>query len=79
LRDLPVRRVAGSRSPNRIAEIVANRRRITADTALRLSLYFSNGPEFWLNLQSHYDLRVARRQLSADAAERSRTPRKTAR
>jgi addiction module HigA family antidote len=33
-------------SPNRIAEIVHNRRRITADTALRLSLYFGNSPEF---------------------------------
>jgi addiction module HigA family antidote len=38
-------------SPNRIAEIVNNRRRITADTALRLALYFGNTPEFWLNLQ----------------------------
>ena len=35
-------------SPNRIAEIVKNRRRITADTALRLSLYFDNSPEFWM-------------------------------
>jgi addiction module HigA family antidote len=47
-------------SPNRIAEIVNNRRRITADTALQLSLYFRNSPEFWLNLQSHYDLKMAR-------------------
>ncbi|HEX3863129.1 MAG TPA: HigA family addiction module antitoxin [Stellaceae bacterium] len=39
-------------SPNRITDIVNNRRRITADTALRLSLYFGNSPEFWLNLQS---------------------------
>jgi antitoxin HigA-1 len=37
-------------SPNRIAEIVNNRRRIKADTALRLSLYFGNSAEFWLNL-----------------------------
>jgi plasmid maintenance system antidote protein VapI len=36
--------------PNRIAEIVNNRRRITADTAFRLSLYFGNSPEFWMNL-----------------------------
>jgi antitoxin HigA-1 len=50
-------------SPNRIAEIVNNRRRITADTALRLSLYFGNSPEFWMNLQTHYDLKVARRNL----------------
>jgi antitoxin HigA-1 len=50
-------------SPNRIAEIVNNRRRITADTALRLSLYFGNSPEFWLNLQTRYDLKMARRGL----------------
>lgn len=53
-------------SPNRIAEIVNNRRRITADAALRLSLYFGNSPEFWLNLQTHHDLKLARRQLSAE-------------
>src|SRR6185503_21094178 len=51
-------------SPNRIAEIVNNRRRITANTALRLSLYFGNSPEFWMNLQAHHDLKVARRGLS---------------
>ena len=43
-------------SPNRIAEIVNNRRRITADTALRLSLYFGNSAEFWLNVQRRNDL-----------------------
>ena len=57
-------------SPNRIAEIVNNRRRITADTALRLSLYFGNSPEFWLNLQSHYDLKMARRSLKPADAKR---------
>ena len=57
-------------SPNRIAEIVNNRRRITADTALRLSLYFGNSPEFCLNLQSHYDLKMARRNLKPAEAER---------
>ena len=50
-------------SPNRIAEIVNNRRRITADTALRLGFYFGNSPEFWLNLQTHYDLKMARKNL----------------
>jgi addiction module HigA family antidote len=50
-------------SPNRIAEIINNRRRITADTALRLSLYFGNSAEFWMNLQAHYDLKMARRHL----------------
>ena len=57
-------------SPNRIAEIVNNRRRITADTALRLALYFGNTPEFWLNLQTHYDLKMARQHLPADEAKR---------
>src|ERR1700726_2334697 len=57
-------------SPNRIAEIVNNRRRITADTALRLGLYFGNSPEFWLNLQSYYDLKMARRNLRPAEAKR---------
>jgi antitoxin HigA-1 len=57
-------------SPNRIAEIVTNRRRITADTALRLSLFFGNSAEFWMNLQSHYDLKVARRNLKPQDAKR---------
>jgi antitoxin HigA-1 len=57
-------------SPNRIAEIVNNRRRITADTALRLSLYFGNSPEFWLNLQTRYDLKIARRELRSEDAKR---------
>src|ERR1700721_3283768 len=57
-------------SPNRVAEIVNNRRRITADTALRLSLYFGNSAEFWINLQSHYDLKIARRNLKPLDAKR---------
>jgi addiction module HigA family antidote len=57
-------------SPNRIAEIVNNRRRITGDTALRLSLYFNNSPEFWINLQSHYDLKMALRNLKPEVAKR---------
>ena len=57
-------------SPNRIAEIVGNRRRITADTALRLGLYFGNSAEFWLNLQINHDLKLARRRLSAEDAAR---------
>ncbi|HET8997006.1 MAG TPA: HigA family addiction module antitoxin [Acetobacteraceae bacterium] len=57
-------------SPNRITEIVNNRRRITADTALRLSLYFGNSPEFWMNLQTSYDLKLARRGLTSKEASR---------
>lgn len=59
-------------SPNRIAEIVNNRRRITADSALRLGLYFGNSPEFWMNFQSHYDLKLARRKLRPEDARRIR-------
>lgn len=40
----------------RISEIIKGKRRITADTALRLSLYFGNSPKFWLGLQDDYDL-----------------------
>ena len=50
---------------NRITGIVNGDRAITADTALRLSRYFGNSPEFWLNLQARYDLELARR-LSGD-------------
>ena len=57
-------------SPNRIAEIISNRRRITADTALRLSLYFGNSAEFWMNLQTHYDLKMARRNLKSRDVKR---------
>ena len=57
-------------SPNRIAEIVNNRRRITADTAIRLGLFFGNSAEFWMNLQGWYDLKVANQELPA--AERRR-------
>ena len=62
-------------SPNRIAEIVNNRRRITADTALRLSLYFGNSPEFWMNLQTHYDLKMARKNLDAKDIRRIKAQR----
>ena len=57
-------------SPNRIAEIVNNRRRITADTALRLGLYFDNSPGFWMNLQTRYDLKQARKGLPPEEASR---------
>jgi len=62
-------------SPNRIAEIVNSRRRITADTALRLGLYFGNSPEFWMNLQSHYELKLARQKLQPETAARIKAQR----
>ncbi len=43
----------------RVNDIVRERRGITADTALRLALYFDSSPQFWLNLQAAYDLRLA--------------------
>ena len=45
--------------PRRINEIVLEKRRVTADTALRLARYFSTSPQFWLGLQADYDLDIA--------------------
>lgn len=50
-------------TPRRINEIVHGRRAISADTALRLSHFFGMEAQFWLNLQSRYDMEVAREQL----------------
>jgi len=50
-------------SPSRISEIIHGTRPVTADTALRLGLFFSMDPIFWLNLQSEYDMRIAKRKL----------------
>jgi len=49
----------------RIADIVGERRGITADTALRLARYLRNAPVFWMNLQTRYDLEVAEDELAA--------------
>jgi addiction module HigA family antidote len=57
----------------RINEIVLGKRRITADTALRLARYFGNSPQFWLGLQMDYDLDVAQDALS-DRIEREVRP-----
>lgn len=50
----------------RISEIIHGKRVITTDTALRLSVYFSTTPEFWINLQTRYDLKVAKQELLPD-------------
>ncbi|CAA6825539.1 MAG: HigA protein (antitoxin to HigB) [uncultured Sulfurovum sp.] len=47
-------------TPRRINEIVNKERAITADTALRLSKFFGNSAEFWMNLQNTYELEIAR-------------------
>jgi len=51
-------------SPRRINEIVQGQRAITADTALRLGRYFGIAPQFWLNLQTHYDLEREQERLA---------------
>lgn len=54
--------------PRRINEIVHGKRRISADTALRLAKYFGTSAEFWLNLQTHYDLDLAEDLVSEQLA-----------
>ena len=49
--------------PRRINEIILQKRRITADTALRLARFFGTSPEFWLGLQAQYDLDVTADEL----------------
>ncbi|MBI1943683.1 MAG: HigA family addiction module antidote protein [Betaproteobacteria bacterium] len=50
--------------PRRINEIVQGKRSITADTALRLGKFFGMEAQFWMNLQSHYDLEIAKDQIA---------------
>lgn len=57
----------------RINDIVHGKRGISADTALRLAAYFKTSPEFWLNLQTRYDLKVAERK-TGDAIARAIRP-----
>ncbi len=49
----------------RIADIVNEKRGITAETALRFARYFKNSPTFWMNLQTRYELEVAQDELAA--------------
>jgi addiction module HigA family antidote len=58
--------------PSRISDIVNGARPITADTALRLGLFFSMEPRYWLNLQTEYDLRTALRDTRDKIAPRIR-------
>lgn len=62
---------------SRMSEIVNGRRALNADAALRLSRYFGNTPEFWINLQAAYDLRVTIHS-SASRIEREVRPRQAA-
>ncbi|MDK9719705.1 MAG: HigA family addiction module antitoxin [Rhodospirillales bacterium] len=59
---------------SRMNDIVLGRRAITTDTALRLARYFGTSPEFWINLQTHYDLEMAKTTIKP-AIERDVSPR----
>jgi len=50
---------------NRVSQIVHGKREITADTALRLGMYFGIEPEFWLNLQLRYNMKIAKNKVGA--------------
>ncbi len=52
--------------PNRISEIVNGKRSITANTALRLQRYFGIEAQFWMNLQTEFDLRMIKRKIWSD-------------
>ena len=54
--------------PNRVTQIIKGQRNITGDTALRLGHWFGMSAQFWLNLQSAYDIRVAEQTAGAEIA-----------
>ena len=51
---------------NRVSQIIAGKRAISADTALRLARYFGTTPDFWMNLQTAYELDLARQKIGAE-------------
>ena len=65
-------------SPSRISELVHGNRPITADTALRLGLFFNMEPRFWMNLQTEYDMRVTKRTQQEKIAAKIRVFRQQA-
>ena len=60
--------------PNRLYQILAGKRNVTADTALRLSRYFGTSPDFWMNLQTAFELDLARQEIGKRI---ERIPRRT--
>jgi addiction module HigA family antidote len=55
---------------NRITQILKGQRGISAETALRLGRWFNTSPQFWLNLQKHYELRLAEQEYGQEIKER---------
>src|ERR1700704_3192515 len=78
-RELAARKLSANRlsldigvPSGRVTDILNGRRAITADTAVRLGLYFGNSAQFWLDLQSQYDSGVVEREKGAELAKRVR-------
>jgi len=78
-RELTARKLSANRlsldigvPSGRITDIINGRRSITADTAVRLGRYFGNSAQFWLDLQSQYDIAVIERDRGAEIARRVR-------
>ncbi len=78
-RELAARKLSANRlaldlgvPSGRITDILNGRRAITADTAVRLGRYFGNSPQFWLDLQSQYDIAVIERDKGREIAKRVR-------
>jgi addiction module HigA family antidote len=55
--------------PNRISQIIAGKRAVTGDTALRFGHWFGTDPRFWLNLQSAYEIRIAEEKAGDEIAK----------
>jgi addiction module HigA family antidote len=80
-RELAARKLSANRlsldigvPSGRITEILNGRRSISADTAVRLGRYFGNSAQFWLDLQSQYDIGLVEREKGAEIAKRVRPP-----
>ena len=78
-RELAARKLSANRlsldigvPSGRITDILNARRSITADTALRLGRYFGNSAQFWLDLQSQFDIAVVEREKGGEIAKRVR-------
>lgn len=54
--------------PNRVSQIIAGKRAVTGDTALRFGHWFATDPQFWLNLQTGYDIRIAEEKTGREIA-----------
>ena len=59
---------------NRVTQIIQGKRSITGDTALRFAHWFESSPEFWLNLQAQYELRLAEKMAGRQIAKLPRRP-----